>query len=73
MGQDHLATDGHATGTVLGTADVDATTSEITPATALLDQIGDVHGMIVTADALHCGRNHVTYLPGRGAHTGSLP
>jgi predicted transposase YbfD/YdcC len=42
--------------------------NEITRFTALLDQIHDLHGTVVTADALHCQRDHVTYLAARGAH-----
>lgn len=37
-------------------------------ASHLLDQIGDLRGVVVTADALHCQRDHVAYLAGRGAH-----
>jgi len=33
----------------------------------LLDQLGDLHEAVVTADALHCQRDHVTYLAQRGA------
>jgi hypothetical protein len=35
---------------------------------AALDQIGDLRGVVVTADALHCQRDHVAYLAARGAH-----
>jgi predicted transposase YbfD/YdcC len=58
----------HATGTVLACTDVDAKTNEITRLRPLLDQVGDLRGVVVTADALHCQRDHVTYLTGRGAH-----
>ena len=34
----------------------------------LLDQIGDLDSMLVTADAMHAQRDHATYLHGRGAH-----
>jgi predicted transposase YbfD/YdcC len=40
----------------------------ITRFDALLDHIGDLRGVVVTADALHCQRDHVAYLAGRGAH-----
>lgn len=63
-----LAAADHATGVVLASTDVDATTNEITRLRPLLDQIADLRGVIVTADALHCQRDHVTYLAGRGAH-----
>lgn len=57
-----------ATGVVLASTDVDSKTNEITRFDALLDQIGDLHGVVVTADALHCQRDHVAYLAARGAH-----
>ncbi|SCE65845.1 Transposase DDE domain-containing protein [Micromonospora coriariae] len=34
----------------------------------LLDQIGDLRDTVITADALHCQREHVDYLAERGAH-----
>jgi hypothetical protein len=34
----------------------------------LLDQIGDLRDTVITADALHCQRDHVAYLAERGAH-----
>jgi predicted transposase YbfD/YdcC len=34
----------------------------------LLDQISDLRDTVITADALHCQRDHVTYLAERGAH-----
>ncbi|WP_327002760.1 ISAs1 family transposase [Dactylosporangium sp. NBC_01737] len=61
------AADQH-TGAVLASTDVDSTTNEITRFAALLDQLHDPHGTVVTADALHCQRDHVTYLAQRGAH-----
>jgi predicted transposase YbfD/YdcC len=61
------AADQH-TGAVLASTDVDSKTNEITRCTALLDQIHDLDGAVVTADALHCQRDHVTYLAQRGAH-----
>lgn len=33
----------------------------------LLDQIGDLRDTVITADAMHCQRDHVTYLAERGA------
>jgi predicted transposase YbfD/YdcC len=33
-----------------------------------LDTITDLRGVVVTADALHCQRNHAAYLHARGAH-----
>jgi predicted transposase YbfD/YdcC len=63
-----LAAADQATGVVLASTDVDSKTNEITRFDALLDQIGDLRGVVVTADALHCQRDHVAYLAGRGAH-----
>lgn len=63
-----LAAADQATGVVLASTDVDAKTNEITRFDALLDRIGDLRGVVVTADALHCQRDHVAYLAGRGAH-----
>lgn len=57
-----------STGVVLASTDVDTKTNEITRFAALLDQLDDLHDVVVTADALHCQREHVTYLGGRGAH-----
>jgi predicted transposase YbfD/YdcC len=61
------AADQH-TGAVLASTDVDSKTNEITRFAALLDQLHDLDGTVVTADALHCQRDHVTYLAQRGAH-----
>ncbi len=63
-----LAAADQATGVVLASTDVDSKTNEITRFNALLDHIGDLHGVVVTADALHCQRDHVAYLAARGAH-----
>jgi predicted transposase YbfD/YdcC len=62
-----LAAFDHASGAVLGQADVAAKTSEIPMFTALLDRI-DIAGAVITADAMHAQRSHATYLTGRGAH-----
>jgi Transposase DDE domain len=56
----------HGTGVVLG--QVGAETNEITMFTALLDQAGDLRGVLVTADALHAQREHATWLHEHGAH-----
>jgi predicted transposase YbfD/YdcC len=61
------AADQH-TGAVLASADVDTKTNETTRFAALLDQIDDLRDVVVTADALHCQREHVAYLARRGAH-----
>ncbi|MBM7494081.1 putative transposase YbfD/YdcC [Micromonospora luteifusca] len=57
-----------ATGVVQASIDVDGKTNEITPFAPLLDQISDLRDTVITADALHCQREHVTYLAQRGAH-----
>jgi predicted transposase YbfD/YdcC len=61
-----LAAAEHGTGTVLAQTDVDGHTNEITRFAPLLDQIPDLREAVVTADALHCQRGHVTYLAERG-------
>jgi predicted transposase YbfD/YdcC len=57
-----------ATGVVLASTDVDGKTNEITRFQPLLDQLSDLRDTVVTADALHCQREHVAYLAERGAH-----
>ncbi|MEO3745477.1 ISAs1 family transposase [Plantactinospora sp. B5E13] len=57
-----------ATGVVLASIDVDGKTNEITRFAPLLDQISDLRDTVVTADALYCQREHVTYLARRGAY-----
>lgn len=56
-----------ATGVVLGQGVVDGKTNEINAFAPLLDRV-DITGAIVTADAMHTQRAHVTYLARRGAH-----
>jgi hypothetical protein len=63
-----LAAADRDTGVVLASTDVDTKTNEITRFADLLDQINDLRDVVVTADALHCQRDHVTYLAQRGAH-----
>jgi predicted transposase YbfD/YdcC len=58
----------HGTGVVLAQAAVDSKTSEITMFTAVLDQAGELSGVLVTADALHAQREHADWLHERGAH-----
>jgi predicted transposase YbfD/YdcC len=66
---DHvMAACDQATGVVLASTDVDGKTNEITRFAPLLDQIGDLRDAVITADALHCQREHVAYLAERGAH-----
>jgi DDE_Tnp_1-associated/Transposase DDE domain len=54
-------------GVVLASIDVDGHTNEITRFGPLLDQIGDLRNTVITADALHCQREHTAYLAERGA------
>ena len=56
------------TGVVLACIDVDGKTNEITRFAPLLNQISDLRDTVITADALHCQRQHVNYLAERGAH-----
>ncbi|MFB6397898.1 ISAs1 family transposase [Polymorphospora lycopeni] len=56
------------TGVVLGSIDVNGKSNEITRFQPLLDQISDPRDTVITADALHCQREPVTYLAERGAH-----
>jgi predicted transposase YbfD/YdcC len=63
-----LAVADQQTGVVLASTDVDTKTNEITRFGPLLDQISDLRGVVLTADALHCQREHVIYLAERGAH-----
>lgn len=66
---DHvMAACDQAAGVVLASTDVGGKTNEITRFAPLLDQIGDLRDTVITADAMHCQRDHVTYLAERGAH-----
>jgi DDE family transposase len=61
-----LAAADQPTGAVLASTTVDIKTNEITRFASLLDQLNDLRGVVVTADALHCQRRHVAYLAGAG-------
>jgi hypothetical protein len=63
-----LAAADHSSGVVLASIDVDGKTNEITRFGPLLDQISDLRDTVITADALHCQRDHVAYLAERGAY-----
>ncbi len=56
-----LAALGHDTGTVLAQRRVDAKSNEISGFRPLLEQV-DLAGRIVTADAMHCQREHARWL-----------
>jgi predicted transposase YbfD/YdcC len=58
----------HGSGAVCAQIAVDGKTNEITMFAGLLDQITDLRGAVITADALHAQREHATYLHKRGAH-----
>jgi predicted transposase YbfD/YdcC len=58
----------HASGVVRAQVAVDGKTNEIPMFATALDQIGDLAGAVITADAMHAQRGHATYLHGRGAH-----
>ena len=58
----------HATGTVIGQESIGEKTNEIPHFTSLMDKIGDLDGVVVTADALHTQRAHAEYLHKHGAH-----
>jgi predicted transposase YbfD/YdcC len=62
-----LAAADQDSGVVLASIDVDGHTNEITRFGPLLDQIGDLRNTVITADALHCQREHTAYLAERGA------
>jgi len=58
----------HARGVVVAQVSVDVKTNEIPLFSTLLDQIPDLEGVLVTADALHAQVGHLNYLHERGAH-----
>jgi predicted transposase YbfD/YdcC len=61
----------HGDQLVLGQVDVGAKTNEIPMFAPLIDQLAatgiDPSRLVITADALHCQRDHATYLHQRGA------
>jgi predicted transposase YbfD/YdcC len=59
----------HHAGVVLGQVNVHGKTNEIPMFSQLCDQIDDLGGVVVTADAMHCQKAHADYLVlQRGAH-----
>ena len=59
----------HHAGVVIGQVDVPGKTNEIPMFSQLCDQIADLEGVVVTADAMHCQKDHADYLVlARGAH-----
>jgi predicted transposase YbfD/YdcC len=69
-GRHLLAVIDQQTRVVLGQLAVDGKTSEINRFAPLLDTVTgiDLAGVVITADALHTQRDHVTDLHARGAH-----
>lgn len=58
----------HNTGCVIGQESIGEKTNEIPHFAPLLDQLGDLTGRVVTADALHTQHEHAETLHARGAH-----
>ncbi|MEU7002685.1 ISAs1 family transposase [Nonomuraea sp. NPDC046570] len=54
-------------GGMVATCDVSAKSNEITAFASLLDQIGCLTNVVITADRLHCQREHTRYLHRRDA------
>ena len=64
-----MAAINHHAGVVVGQVNVEAKTNEIPMFSQLCDQIADLDGVVVTADAMHCQKDHADYLVlARGAH-----
>jgi len=70
VGRHLLAVIDQHTRVVLGQVDVEGKTNEITAFIPLLDTLTgiDLAGTVITVDALHTQREHVTELAARGAH-----
>lgn len=62
-----LAALDHARGVVVAQVSVDVKTNEIPLFSTLFDQIPDLEGTLITADALHAQVGHLNYLHERGA------
>jgi predicted transposase YbfD/YdcC len=58
----------HSSGVVLAQVAVGSKTNEIPMFSVTLDQIEDLDGVLVTADAMHAQREHAAYLRRRHAH-----
>jgi predicted transposase YbfD/YdcC len=69
-GRHLLAVIDQHTRVVLGQVQVEGKTNEITRFKPLLDTLSsiDLHGVVITADALHTQRDHLEELHRRGAH-----
>lgn len=58
----------HDTGCVIEQEPIGEKTNEIPHFPLLLARLGNLHGVIVTADALHTQASHATWLAAHGAH-----
>ncbi|MBV6760555.1 ISAs1 family transposase [Rhodococcus opacus] len=58
----------HTVGVVIGQVTLSDKSHEIGQFPVLLDQVGDIDNVVVTADALHTQRGHAEYLHAKGAH-----
>lgn len=58
----------HDSGCVIGQEAIGEKTNEIPHFAPLLDQLGDLHGRVITADALHTQHQHAENLHARGGH-----
>jgi predicted transposase YbfD/YdcC len=63
-----MACPGHGAGVVRAQVAVDGKSNEIPMFGPLLDQIEDLDGVLITADAMHAQREHAIYLHKRGGH-----
>jgi len=63
-----LAVVDQASGVVLSQTPIPDKSSEIAMFSRLLDQVDDLTGVLITADALHAQTAHAEYLHARGAH-----
>ncbi|MGO8887827.1 MAG: ISAs1 family transposase [Streptosporangiaceae bacterium] len=63
-----MACPGHGAGVVRARVAVDGKSSEIPLSGPLLDQIEDLDGVLITADAMHAQREHAICLHKRGGH-----
>jgi predicted transposase YbfD/YdcC len=52
----------HHAGVVIGQVEVPGKTNEIPMFSQLCDQIAELDGVVVTADAMHCQKHHADYL-----------
>ena len=58
----------HTTGAIIGQESIGEKTNEIPHFQTLMGRIGDLDGVVVTADALHTQRAHAEYLHSQAGH-----